>query len=69
MLTDTKLKALKPKEKRYRCADSSGLCIEVHPKGGLYWRYRYRFAGKQKMLSQGTYPAVSVKDARRRGSR
>lgn len=66
MLTDTKLKALKPKEKLYRRADSGGLCIEVHPKGGLYWRYRYRFAGKQKMLSLGTYPAVSLKDARKR---
>lgn len=66
MLTDTKLKALKPRGKLYRIADSAGLCVEVHPSGARYWRFRYRFAGKAKMFSLGVYPEVSLGEARRR---
>jgi len=66
MLTDTKLKAIRPHQKLYRRADAGGLCIEVHPNGARYWRYRYRFAGKAKMLSLGVYPDVSLAEARRR---
>lgn len=51
MLTDAKLRILKPKAKLYRIADSAGLCIEVQPRGARYWRISYRFAGKRKMLS------------------
>jgi integrase len=65
MLTDTKLKAIRPHQKLYRRADAGGLCIEVHPNGARYWRYRYRFAGKAKMLSLGVYPDVSLAEARR----
>ncbi|RAO74957.1 tyrosine-type recombinase/integrase [Dyella jiangningensis] len=66
MLTDTKLKALKPKKALYRVTDSSGLAIEVPVTGALRWRYRYRFAGAAKMLSLGTYPTVSLAQARQR---
>lgn len=66
MLTDAKLRNLKPGSKLYRVADGGGLNIEVQPTGARYWRYRYRFAGKQRMLSLGVYPAVSLVDARRR---
>lgn len=66
MLTDTKLKALRPRQKLYRQADAGGLCIEVHPSGARYWRYRYRFASKAKMLSLGVYPDVSLAEARKR---
>jgi len=64
MLTDIKLKALKPKEKLYAVTDEKGLSIEVPPKGSKRWRFKYRFDGKQKRLSLGTYPEVSLKAAR-----
>jgi hypothetical protein len=41
-LTDTALKALRPKEKPYTLADEKGLYVEVFPTGGIVWRYRYR---------------------------
>lgn len=66
MLTVTKLDGLKPREKLYRVADSGGLCIEIHQNGARYWRYRYRFADKQKMLSLGAYPETSLKAARKK---
>lgn len=66
MLTDAKLRALKPRAKLYRIADTAGLCIEVRPTVGRYWRLRYRFAGKQKMLSLGVYPETSLSEARRK---
>jgi integrase len=66
MLTDTKLRHLKPGTKRYRVADADGLAIEIHVNGGRYWRFRYRIAGKEKMLSLGVYPEVSLSEARRR---
>lgn len=64
MLTDTKLRSLKPKSSVYRFADSNGLCIEVRPTGSKIWRYRYRFASKANMLTIGEYPAVSLAEAR-----
>lgn len=66
MLTDAKLRNLKPKAKLYRAADSAGLCVEVQQNGGRYWRLRYRFAGKRKMLSLGVYPEISLVEARKR---
>ena len=66
MLTDIKLRRMKPKATLYRIADSGGLCVEVDTSGSLRWRYRYRFAGKQKMLSLGVYPDVPLVEARAR---
>jgi integrase len=64
-LTEVRIqKELIPKGKLYRVADAAGLCLEVHPGGGRYWRFRYRFAGKAKMISVGTYPEISLKEAR-----
>jgi len=48
MLTDTKVRTLKPKAAAYRIADSNGLVIEVRPTGSKAWRYRYRYAGKAR---------------------
>lgn len=64
MLNNLKIKQLKPKEKLYRIADHSGLCIEIRPSGGKFWRYRYRFLGKAKMLTIGQYPEISLAYAR-----
>lgn len=64
MLTDTKLRSLKPKVKVYRIADSNGLCIEVRPTGAKFWRYRYRYVGKASMAALGEYPVMSLAEAR-----
>lgn len=63
-LTDTALKALKPKEKPYTVADERGLYVEVFPTGGIVWRFRYRVAGKREKLTLGKYPALTLKNAR-----
>lgn len=64
MLKDAKLRTLRPKAEPYRVADANGLCIEVRPSGRLYWRYRYRHAGKPSMVTLGEYPTMSLTDAR-----
>ena len=63
-LTDTALKAMKPKEKPYTRADGRGLYVEVFPTGGIVWRYRYRINGKQEKLTLGKYPDLTLKNAR-----
>ena len=63
-LTDTALKALKPKDKPYTLADERGLYVEVFPTGGVIWRFRYRLSGKQEKLTLGKYPALTLKNAR-----
>lgn len=65
-LNDTKARAAKPKEKTYRLADAGGLYLEVTPAGGRYWRWKYRYGGKEKRLAFGVYPAVSLALARAR---
>lgn len=65
-LTDTAVKTAKPKEKPYKVADGDGLYVLVNPGGGKLWRLKYRFEGKEKLLAIGTYPAVSLKEARAR---
>ena len=63
-LTDSYLKALKPGPATTSHADGGGLVLLLHPNKGMGWRYRYRFAGKARMLSLGNYPEVSLKAAR-----
>lgn len=64
MLNDLKIKQLKAKEKLYRIADHSGLCIEIRPTGKKFWRFRYRFLNKPQMLTIGQYPEISLSYAR-----
>lgn len=63
-LTDTSIRSAKPAEKPVKLFDSGGLFLIVTPAGGKWFRLRYRFGGKEKLLSLGTYPDVSLKDAR-----
>ncbi|WP_026596093.1 Arm DNA-binding domain-containing protein [Methylohalobius crimeensis] len=63
-LTAIALRHLKPSDKTYRKADGGGLFIEVRPNGARYWRFAYRFAGKQRLLAVGTYPEISLAEAR-----
>lgn len=65
-LTDTALKAAKPKDKPYKLADGDGLYCLVNPTGSRWWRLDYRFDGKRKTLSMGVYPDVPLKLARER---
>lgn len=65
-LTDIALKAAKPTEKTQRLFDGGGLYLEISTAGGKWWRFKYRFDGKEKRLSLGVYPDVSLKDARER---
>jgi integrase len=63
-LAATSVLKAKPRLKPYRLADGQGLYLEVVPSGSRYWRLKYRFAGKEKRLAIGVYPAVSLAKAR-----
>jgi integrase len=65
-LTDRQIANAKPGPKRQRIFDGGGLYLEVTPAGGKWWRFKYRIDGKEKLLSLGTYPDTSLKDARAR---
>ena len=64
MLTVLAIEKLKPKEKPYKVSDGNQLSLLVEPAGGKRWRLRYTFGGKEKMLSLGSFPEVSLADAR-----
>lgn len=63
-LTNTQVTQSKAKEKSYKLSDSGGLYLEVTKTGSKYWRLKYRFLKKEKLLSIGVYPAISLKQAR-----
>ncbi|PCI96922.1 MAG: hypothetical protein COB14_09590 [Alphaproteobacteria bacterium] len=63
-LTDIKCKSAAPKEKPYKLADGGGMFLDVRPNGSKYWRLKYRLHGKEKLLSLGVYPEVSLAKAR-----
>ena len=64
-LTDKEIKAAKPQSKTYKLFDGGGLFLSVPPSGQKRWRLKYRFNGKEKLLSLGVYPQISLQDARR----
>lgn len=66
MLTDKAIRALKPRERPYKTFDAKGLFLLVNPSGSRLWRYKYRFAQKEKSAAIGSYPEVSLADARTR---
>ncbi len=63
-LTDTAIRAAKPQVKASKLFDGGGLYLEVSPAGGKWWRWKYRYGGKEKRLSLGVYPDVSLKSSR-----
>ena len=63
-LTEDAINNAKPAEKKWKLYDTSGLFLIVAPSGGKWWRFKYRFEGKEKQLSIGTYPKVSLTEAR-----
>lgn len=65
-LTDTAIRNAKPGAKSAKLFDERGLYLEVTPTGGKWWRFRYRFGGKAKLLSMGTYPDIGLAKARER---
>jgi len=65
MLSALTVKTAQAKAKPYKLADSGGLYLLVVPTGGKRWRWDYRYSGKRKTLALGTWPAVSLSDARR----
>lgn len=65
-LTDAKVRNAKPKNKQFKIFDTDGLFLLVSPAGGKWWRFKYRFGGKEKLISLGTYPEVSLAQARGR---
>ncbi|MDE1568045.1 Arm DNA-binding domain-containing protein [Aquabacter sp. P-9] len=65
-LTDTAVRNAKGKEMPYKLGDGGWLFLLVNPDGRRYWRLSFRFAGKQKTLALGTYPTVSLAEARKR---
>nr|WP_314075062.1 integrase arm-type DNA-binding domain-containing protein [uncultured Roseococcus sp.] len=64
MLTDRGIKALTAQAKPFKVVDDKGLHVLVSTTGAKLWRYRYKFGGKEKLLALGSYPEVSLGQAR-----
>ena len=60
------IRRAKPEAKAYTLGDGQGLSLLVEPNGSKSWRFRYRYAGKPKMISLGVYPTITLADARSR---
>ncbi|MFG0635312.1 tyrosine-type recombinase/integrase [Acinetobacter soli] len=65
MLTDAKIRKIKPLEKKTKYPDEKGMYLEVSPSGGMHWRMKFRLFGKENIFSIGTYPDTSLAQARR----
>jgi integrase len=63
-LTELSIKQAKPKEKQYKLTDGEGMYLRVYPNGSKYWQLQFWFEGKQKILSLGVWPDISLKEAR-----
>ncbi|WP_077515472.1 integrase arm-type DNA-binding domain-containing protein [Rhodanobacter sp. C03] len=63
-LTHAAIRMAKAAEKPQRLYDGGGLYVEVSPAGSKLWRLKYRYGGKEKRLSLGTFPEIGVKEAR-----
>jgi len=63
-LSDIQVKKAAPKDKAYKLSDGGGLYLQVTPSGGKWWRFKYRLDGKEKLISFGVYPDISLAEAR-----
>lgn len=63
-LSDIAIRSAKPESKAYKLTDAAGLFLLVTPNGGKWWRLKYYYLGKEKQLSLGTYPEISLAEAR-----
>jgi len=63
-LTGLSIKQAKPKDKQYKLTDGEGMYLRVYPNGSKYWQLQFRFEGRQKILSFGVWPDISLKEAR-----
>ena len=59
-LTASQVKAAIPRTKAYKLSDGRGLYLLVHPNGAKYWRLKYRFDGREKLLAIGVHPDISL---------
>lgn len=64
MLTDAQVRKIKPLDKKKRYSDEKGLYLEVTPSGGRFWRLKYRFNGRESTLTIGSYPEITLAQAR-----
>lgn len=65
-LNDLACKKAKAEDKPYKLSDAHGLYLHIMPNGSKHWRMKYRFAGKEKLLSFGPYPLISLSEARQK---
>lgn len=65
-LTDTQIRNAKPAAKNLKLFDGGGLFLFITPSGGKLWRLKYRFGGKEKLLTLGAYPQISLAEARQK---
>lgn len=65
-LTTVEINNTKPKDKPFKIYDEAGLFMQITPSGGKLWRFKYRFEGKEKLLAIGSYPEVTLANARER---
>ena len=65
-LSDSAIQAVKPREKPFKLAGEKGLYLLISPAGGKHWRLKYRFHDAEKVLSFGSWPEISLKEARQK---
>lgn len=63
-LNTASIQALEPKASSYKATDGKGLYLLIQPNGARYWRFRFRWAGKQNTMSCGVYPEIGLEEAR-----
>jgi len=66
MLTNVQIRALKPQARPYKVPDTDGLFLLVQPTGALLWRFRFKVFGTERKLSLGTFPTVTLQQARKK---